>query len=81
MNRKIKPAIPIAAALLVCGLGLFAVLAPKTAAQSADLKVMVSDGMKTVVEELTPQIEQATGRKPLHLADVLQLAIQPTSRS
>ncbi len=63
MNRKIKPAILIAAALIACTLGLFSFFTPKTAAQTADLKVMVSDGMKTVVEELTPQIEHATGRK------------------
>jgi len=38
--------------------------------------LIVSDGFSC-----REQIEQATGRKPLHLADVLQLAIQPTSRS
>jgi Fe-S oxidoreductase len=38
--------------------------------------LIVSDGFSC-----REQIEQATGRKPLHLADVLQLAIQRTSRS
>jgi molybdate transport system substrate-binding protein len=37
--------------------------ARETSAQTAELHVMVSDGMKPVVEALTPQIEQATGRK------------------
>ncbi len=37
--------------------------ARETSAQTAELHVMVSDGMKPVVETLTPQIEQATGRK------------------
>jgi FAD/FMN-containing dehydrogenase/Fe-S oxidoreductase len=38
--------------------------------------LIVSDGFSC-----REQIEQATGRKPLHLADVLQLAIQRTSGS
>jgi Fe-S oxidoreductase len=38
--------------------------------------LIVSDGFSC-----REQIEQATGRKPLHLADVMQLAIQRTSRS
>lgn len=45
-----------AAALLV---------APKRSAlaQTAEVHAMVSDGLKPVVEELTPQIEHTTGRK------------------
>jgi molybdate transport system substrate-binding protein len=42
---------------------LVSVFAKKTPAQAPELRVMVSDGMKTVVEELTPQIEHTIGRK------------------
>ena len=63
MNRKIGNAIMIAAAILVLSAGLFSLSARRTPAQTAELRVMVSDGMKTVVEELTPQIEHSTGRK------------------
>jgi molybdate transport system substrate-binding protein len=41
----------------------FSLLALRTSAQKTELHVMISDGMKTVVEELTPQIEHAIGRK------------------
>ena len=63
MNRKIRNAVAIAAAALVLGLVMISSLAPGTPAQNAALHVMVSDGMKTVVEEMTPQIEHAIGRK------------------
>jgi molybdate transport system substrate-binding protein len=51
------------AVVLTLGAGLIISLAPRTPAQTADLRAMISDGMKPVVEELTPQIEQAIGRK------------------
>lgn len=35
----------------------------RTPAQTPVLNLMISDGMKTVFEEMTPQLEQATGRK------------------
>jgi molybdate transport system substrate-binding protein len=53
----------MAAAILALSAGLFSLFARRTPAQTADLHVMISDGMKTVVEELTPQIEHSTGRK------------------
>ncbi len=53
----------IAAALLSLTAGWVTLLPLRTAAQTGELHVMVSDSMKTVVEDLTPQIEQATGRK------------------
>jgi molybdate transport system substrate-binding protein len=63
VNRNFKTVTAFVAALLtLCG-GLFSMSASRTAAQTAELHVMVSDSMKTVMEELTPQIEQATGRK------------------
>jgi molybdate transport system substrate-binding protein len=79
VNRKIGNAITAAAAVLaLCG-GLFSMFARRTPAQTAELHVMVSDGLKTAVEELTPQIEQATGRKLVaqfdsskHLKDKIQ---------
>lgn len=51
------------AAVLVLSIAATVPLAPARAAQSAELRAMVSDGLKTVVQELTPQIEKATGRK------------------
>jgi molybdate transport system substrate-binding protein len=63
VNRKIKTSLIIAAAILTLCAGLLSLFALRTPAQTPDLHVMISDGMKTVVEELTPQIEHATGRK------------------
>jgi molybdate transport system substrate-binding protein len=63
VNRKIRTAFTIAAAVFTLSFGLFSLLARRTPAQSRDLHVMVSDGMKTVLEELTPQIEHSIGRK------------------
>jgi molybdate transport system substrate-binding protein len=51
------------AALFVLSVAAIFPPVPARAAQSAELHVMVSDGLKTVVEELTPQIEHALGRK------------------
>lgn len=47
---------------LLCS-GLFFLSERRTPAQTPVMNVMISDGMKTVFEELNPQIEQATGRK------------------
>jgi len=63
VNRKIRTAITIAAANLALNAGLFSLFVRGTQAQTTELRVMISDGMKTVVEELTPQIEHVTGRK------------------
>jgi molybdate transport system substrate-binding protein len=63
LNRKIKSALSIAATILVFAGGFVVLFARKTPAQSAELRVMTSDGMKEVVKELTPEIEKTTGRK------------------
>ena len=63
MNTKIRSAIVIATVILVLTAGSFLLSTQTARAQSAELRVMVSDGMKTVVEELTPRIEHATQRK------------------
>jgi molybdate transport system substrate-binding protein len=63
VNRISKTGIMTAAALLALSLGLFTLLGSSTHAQTGELHVMVSDGLKTVVEETTPQIEKAIGRK------------------
>ena len=66
MNKKLTDKHKIAAAtavVLALGAAVFLLAARGVPAQSAELHVMVSDGMKTVVQQLTPQIEQATGRK------------------
>jgi molybdate transport system substrate-binding protein len=63
VNRKIRSAITLPAAILALSAILFSLFARGTSAQAKDLHVMISDGMKTVVEELTPQIEHSTGRK------------------
>jgi hypothetical protein len=60
VNGRISTALTIVLALSA---GLFSMFARSTPAQTADLHVMISDGMKTVVEELTPQIEHSIGRK------------------
>ena len=63
MNRKIAATITIAATTLTLSAGLLSMFVRSTPAQTPALRVMISDGMKTVVEELTPQIEHSTGRK------------------
>jgi molybdate transport system substrate-binding protein len=63
VNGKIRTATTIAAAILALSAGLFSMFARRTPAQTTELHVMISDGMKTVVEEITPQIEHSTGRK------------------
>jgi len=63
VNRKTKKALSIAAAAFILCAGFAFLPARRSLAQTAELRVMTSDGMKTVIEELTPQIERATGRK------------------
>jgi len=63
VDKIIRTPITIAAAILAVSAGLFGLFAPRTPAQTAELHVMISDGMKTVVEEITPQIEHSIGRK------------------
>jgi molybdate transport system substrate-binding protein len=63
VNRNIRRAITRAAAILALGAGMFLFAVRQAPAQSAELHVMVSDGMKTVVEKMTPEIEHATRRK------------------
>jgi molybdate transport system substrate-binding protein len=63
VNRKIRTAITIAAAILALSVVSFSLMAHRVSAQTSELHVMISDGMKTVVEELTPQIEHSIGRK------------------
>jgi molybdate transport system substrate-binding protein len=60
---NLKRAMVTAAASLLLIAAIFSLVARGTAAQMADLHVMISDGMKSVVEELTPQIEHSIGRK------------------
>lgn len=63
VNPKIRNALVTATAVLTLSFGIFSLSARKPLAQSTELRVMVSDGLKTVVEELTPRIEQSTGRR------------------
>ena len=63
MIRKITTGLTIAATALALISGLFILFARGTPAQTAELRVMISDGMKTVVEEVTPEIERSIGRK------------------
>jgi molybdate transport system substrate-binding protein len=62
VNRNLKLMFTFAAAVSILSSGSFW-LSARTPAQTAELRVMISDGMKPVIEELTPQIEKATGRK------------------
>jgi molybdate transport system substrate-binding protein len=52
-----------AIAVLVLSTVAFSLVAGRTRAQNPTLHVMISDGMKTVIEELTPRIESSIGRK------------------
>jgi len=63
VKRTIKPALAAAVIVLSLGTAAFLVLAQQTPAQTKELRVFISDGMKPVVEELTPQIEKAIGCK------------------
>lgn len=64
MNRHLRPAIEVAFAAAALVALLFVPGGPTAPArQTAELHALISDGMKPVVEELTPQIERATGRK------------------
>jgi molybdate transport system substrate-binding protein len=53
----------LVAAVMVASIGFILLSAQKTPAQSTELLVVVSDGMKPSVEELVPEIEHAIGRK------------------
>jgi len=63
VNRKFGNSVTLIAAILALATGWFFFLPRGSAAQTAELHVMISDGLKTVVEELTPQIERSIGRK------------------
>jgi molybdate transport system substrate-binding protein len=63
VNRKIVKSIIWVAAIPALALGWFTLFPRGSAAQTAELHVMISDGLKTVVEELTPKIERSIGRK------------------
>jgi molybdate transport system substrate-binding protein len=63
VNRKFKTALSIASAIFVLAAAFLILPARRTAAQTAELHVMTSDGMKPSVEEMTPLLERAAGRK------------------
>ena len=63
VKSTIKKTLSMALAIVLLSAGFAIPFATRTPAQSAELRVMISDGMKAVVEELTPQIEQSIGRK------------------
>jgi molybdate transport system substrate-binding protein len=63
LRNKTVRVITAVAAFALLAAATISVLAPRTPAQTPALNLMISDGMKTVFEELTPQLEQATGRK------------------
>jgi molybdate transport system substrate-binding protein len=63
VDRKHKPAMVVASSILAAVAVAAFLLAQRTPAQTKELRVFISDGMKPVVEELTPQIEKAIGRK------------------
>jgi molybdate transport system substrate-binding protein len=51
------------AAVLAANVGFFFLPVQKTAAQASELRVLVSSGLKPVMEELRPQIEHTVGRQ------------------
>jgi molybdate transport system substrate-binding protein len=63
VKRKTIRQISVASAVCLLVAGFMILAAQRTPAQSAELRVMTSDGMKPVVQELTPEIEHFTGRK------------------
>jgi len=63
MKRKIMRVSSIAAAMLAINIGLVVLFAQEAAAQSAELRVLSSDGMKPAVEALLPQIEHLVGHR------------------
>lgn len=63
MKTKVMKLGTIAAATLAITAGFIFLFAQRAPAQSAELLVVVSDGMKPSVEQLVPQIEHAIGRK------------------
>jgi molybdate transport system substrate-binding protein len=61
------------------GLGFFGVLSTGAAANAAEVKVLSTIGVRTVVEELGPQFEQKTGHKlaiTFGIANVLKRQIE-----
>ena len=63
MHKKTFRVLVTAATPVLLVFAIFA-FSPRIApAQSPSLNLMISDGMKTVFEELTPQLEHATSRK------------------
>ena len=63
MNRNNRTVLSIASPLFLLAAGFLLLAVRRTPAQTAELRIMTSDGMKPAVEEAIPQIEQATGRK------------------
>jgi molybdate transport system substrate-binding protein len=61
-TKSIK-ALSIASAVFALAAGFLTLAARRTPAQTGELRVMTSDGMKPSVEEMTPLIEHSTGRK------------------
>ncbi len=61
MQKTFRTAISLAA--LTFAATLCSLSASEPSAQTGELHVVISDGMKAVVEEAMPQIEHATGRK------------------
>jgi molybdate transport system substrate-binding protein len=63
VHKNLKTAVTTASVFLVFSIVITLTVTKKTQAQPPELRVMISDGMKTVVEDLTPQIEHSIGRK------------------
>src|SRR5580704_10446726 len=63
MNATFRKAIPSIAPILALTALSFLLPPHEAPAQSPELRVMISDGLKTVVEDLAPQIERSTSRK------------------
>jgi molybdate transport system substrate-binding protein len=63
VRGKSRRGIKIAASVFALGAALVALSVQRAPAESAELRVLVSDGMKATVEQLSSQMEQAIGRK------------------
>jgi len=63
LRKKTIRVLAIASTIALVVAAALSFAARRTPAQAPAMNVLISDGMKTVFEAVTPQLEQATGRK------------------
>src|SRR3990172_4836048 len=63
VKRTTTPVKTIAVAVVAAGMGFAFLFAQSPAAQTTELRVLCSNGVKAAVEELRPQVERSVGRR------------------